>query len=175
MGMYARRNDSVVESADAGSVRESYRPEGGESVHAATTRDESPALFLRNHDGFPATSGCRRSSLADRHRIAMDTHPHPGANPCRLILQVPLARMSPRTDRSRLRPIGSTVVAVRSSATAEDLPGHSFAGQYETILGVSRSKSVSMRSSGAGLRCGPSGHTSTAGGTASTISKSRWP
>ena len=28
------------------------------------------------------------------------------------------------------------VVAVRSSATAEDLPGHSFAGQYETILGV---------------------------------------
>ncbi len=27
-------------------------------------------------------------------------------------------------------------VAVRSSATAEDLPGHSFAGQYETILGV---------------------------------------
>jgi phosphohistidine swiveling domain-containing protein len=32
--------------------------------------------------------------------------------------------------------LGATVVAVRSSATAEDLPGHSFAGQYETILGV---------------------------------------
>jgi phosphohistidine swiveling domain-containing protein len=31
---------------------------------------------------------------------------------------------------------GAPVVAVRSSATAEDLPGHSFAGQYETILGV---------------------------------------
>jgi len=28
------------------------------------------------------------------------------------------------------------VVAVRSTATAEDLPGHSFAGQYETVLGV---------------------------------------
>ena len=27
-------------------------------------------------------------------------------------------------------------MAVRSSATAEDLPGHSFAGQYETVLGV---------------------------------------
>ncbi len=27
-------------------------------------------------------------------------------------------------------------VAVRSSATAEDLPGHSFAGQYETYLGI---------------------------------------
>jgi pyruvate,water dikinase len=32
--------------------------------------------------------------------------------------------------------LASEVVAVRSSATAEDLPGHSFAGQYETILGV---------------------------------------
>jgi len=27
-------------------------------------------------------------------------------------------------------------VAVRSSATAEDLPGHSFAGQYDTFLGI---------------------------------------
>ena len=27
-------------------------------------------------------------------------------------------------------------VAVRSSATAEDLPGHSFAGQYDTYLGI---------------------------------------
>jgi pyruvate,water dikinase len=32
--------------------------------------------------------------------------------------------------------LGAGVVAVRSSATAEDLPGHSFAGQYETLLGV---------------------------------------
>jgi rifampicin phosphotransferase len=32
--------------------------------------------------------------------------------------------------------IGSGAVAVRSSATAEDLPGHSFAGQYDTFLSV---------------------------------------
>lgn len=37
--------------------------------------------------------------------------------------------------RAYLR-LGAGTVAVRSSATAEDLPGHSFAGQYETILGV---------------------------------------
>ncbi|MCH5375296.1 MAG: hypothetical protein JJ992_15095, partial [Planctomycetes bacterium] len=34
------------------------------------------------------------------------------------------------------RAMGSPVVAVRSSATAEDRPGVSMAGQYETILGV---------------------------------------
>jgi pyruvate,water dikinase len=49
---------------------------------------------------------------------------------------------SPLTDRLRgeitaaYRQLGAGTVAVRSSATAEDLPGHSFAGQYETILGV---------------------------------------
>lgn len=32
--------------------------------------------------------------------------------------------------------LGSDFVAVRSSGTAEDLPGHSFAGQYDTYLGV---------------------------------------
>jgi len=32
--------------------------------------------------------------------------------------------------------LGAKCVAVRSSATAEDLPGHSFAGQYDTHLGI---------------------------------------
>lgn len=32
--------------------------------------------------------------------------------------------------------LSNPVVAVRSSATAEDLPGHSFAGQYETYLNI---------------------------------------
>jgi len=32
--------------------------------------------------------------------------------------------------------LGAAAVSVRSSATAEDLPGHSFAGQYETFLNL---------------------------------------
>lgn len=35
-----------------------------------------------------------------------------------------------------LRDLGRDPVAVRSSGSAEDLPGASFAGQYETVLGV---------------------------------------
>ena len=35
------------------------------------------------------------------------------------------------------RELGSPLVAVRSSATAEDLPGSAFAGQQETYLGIS--------------------------------------
>ena len=38
--------------------------------------------------------------------------------------------------RSAARLLGDTPLAVRSSAVAEDLPGASFAGQYETVLDV---------------------------------------
>jgi rifampicin phosphotransferase len=38
---------------------------------------------------------------------------------------------------SGLRQLGGGAVAVRSSGTAEDLPDASYAGQYETVLGVS--------------------------------------
>jgi rifampicin phosphotransferase len=37
---------------------------------------------------------------------------------------------------------GEATVAVRSSAVAEDLPGASFAGQYETVLGVRGSDAI---------------------------------
>ncbi|MCL5281431.1 MAG: PEP-utilizing enzyme [Planctomycetes bacterium] len=54
----------------------------------------------------------------------------------RLIAEPPL--MGPLREQiaAAYDRLGAAVVAVRSSATAEDLPGHSFAGQYETILGV---------------------------------------
>ena len=44
--------------------------------------------------------------------------------------------------RDAYQQLASPIVAVRSSATAEDLPGASFAGQHETFLGLSNSEEV---------------------------------
>ncbi len=47
--------------------------------------------------------------------------------------------------------------AVRSSATAEDLPTASFAGQHDTYLNVGLGGGPRSTSAGAGPRCSPSG------------------
>lgn len=44
--------------------------------------------------------------------------------------------------RAAYRRLGAPVVAVRSSATAEDLPGLSFAGQQDSVLGVTGEEAV---------------------------------
>jgi pyruvate,water dikinase len=54
----------------------------------------------------------------------------------RHIARAPLTDSLREQITAAYRRLGAAVVAVRSSATAEDLPGHSFAGQYETVLGV---------------------------------------
>jgi rifampicin phosphotransferase len=53
-----------------------------------------------------------------------------------LILRTPLSGVLREQVAAAYGRLRAPVAAVRSSATAEDLPGHSFAGQYETILGV---------------------------------------
>lgn len=53
-----------------------------------------------------------------------------------LITRAPLTDSLREQIAAAYNQLGADVVAVRSSATAEDLPGHSFAGQYETILNV---------------------------------------
>lgn len=60
-------------------------------------------------------------------------------------------------------------VAVRSSATAEDLPEASFAGQQETFLNVSGGRRCWRPAGNATPRCSPTGRSPTAGSTASTI------
>ncbi len=65
--------------------------------------------------------------------------------------------------------------AVRSSATAEDLPTASFAGQQDTFLNVVGSAAILGTSADAGPPCSPSGPSPTACATASTTGRSAWP
>jgi len=55
------------------------------------------------------------------------------------IIEAPLAETVRHEIEKHYLALGADYVAVRSSGTAEDLPGHSFAGQYDTYLGISNS------------------------------------
>jgi pyruvate,water dikinase len=52
------------------------------------------------------------------------------------IINAPVAGKLRSEIENHYQAFAANRVAVRSSATAEDLPGHSFAGQYETYLGI---------------------------------------
>ncbi len=52
------------------------------------------------------------------------------------VIESPLADSVRERIENEYHVLGAERVAVRSSGTAEDLPGHSFAGQYDTYLGV---------------------------------------
>ena len=55
------------------------------------------------------------------------------------IIKAPLAKAIRFEIEEQYHKLGAKYAAVRSSGTAEDLPGHSFAGQYDTYLGISNS------------------------------------
>jgi pyruvate,water dikinase len=63
-------------------------------------------------------------------------------------------------------------VAVRSSATAEDLPAASFAGQQETYLNIHGTVALLRRASVASPRSSPTARSATGRTAGSTISKS---
>ena len=55
------------------------------------------------------------------------------------IFEAPIAETIRQEIEEHYRKLGADYVAVRSSGTAEDLPGHSFAGLYDTYLSISNS------------------------------------
>jgi phosphoenolpyruvate synthase/pyruvate phosphate dikinase len=56
------------------------------------------------------------------------------------IIEAPLSETIRHEIEEHYNNLGADYVAVRSSGTAEDLLGHSFAGQYDTYLGISNVK-----------------------------------
>lgn len=84
------------------------------------------AAVLKELEGVPGTELAALSKLAERARAALREAEVPE------VVRAACAA----AYRDIAGPGGSAPVAVRSSATAEDLPDASFAGQHETLLNV---------------------------------------
>ena len=85
-----------------------------------------------------------RNNLVDRIRSLVNelTEESPDAkgillsNLRQIIIEAPLVEQTRDEMESLYRELGADRIAVRSSGTAEDLPGHSFAGQHDSFLGI---------------------------------------
>ncbi|MFM7314792.1 MAG: PEP/pyruvate-binding domain-containing protein, partial [Cyanobium sp.] len=106
---------------------EGVRVPGGFATTAAAYR-----LFIRSGDLQPQLH--RLLDGLDGRDIA--SLQAAGAGARALLLNSPLPADLEQAILAAYRAIGSPAVAVRSSATAEDLPDASFAGQQETYLNV---------------------------------------
>jgi len=95
-------------------------------------------------DLMPDTRPCSIAALADA--VEAQRFGHKAARLASLLragfevpggFVIPVDAQPSREDVAReLEALGEPVLAVRSSAAAEDLPDASFAGQYESVLGV---------------------------------------
>jgi len=94
------------------------------------------AAALKNHlknndlDGqiADAVSKIESTSVENRKVILSEIR--------RLIVGVPITQTLNEQIESHYHLLKTNLAAIRSSATAEDLSGYSFAGQYETYLGI---------------------------------------
>src|SRR5699024_970154 len=90
-------------------------------------------------DGFVVTTEAYEQMVqGSRHRSG-DGDPSDALR--QLLLGAELPTALERAVRAAYDRLGGTV-AVRSSATAEDLPGAAFAGQQDTVLGVTGADAV---------------------------------
>ncbi len=130
-------NETTILWPDARSWPVPREPVGPKAASLCTLR----GLGLKVPPCFFVTTTAFRAHLdvnGLRARVAAQMGKTPEAleEIRRIIAQAPLTNPWREQTAAAYDRLGAAVVAVRSSATAEDLPGYSFAGQYETILGV---------------------------------------
>ena len=107
------------------------RGQGGQPRGAARRGLPGARRLLRGHPGLRAGRRHRRDRRAAGRAPTSRSGPATPCSPRRSPTTSP-PRSPPPTSRSAT----AVPVAVRSSATAEDLPGASFAGQQDTYLNV---------------------------------------
>jgi ATP-dependent Zn protease len=167
---------------------ERRRHVGGKNASLGEMRRALTPLGIRTPDGFATTADAYREFLRGRGKLervirealAASTSRHrPAAGGRRIACARPSSPPSCPTrelaagDRrgvssgSRRSTAPNCDVAVRSSATAEDLPEASFAGQQETYLNIHGEPCCSTPSSAASPRSSPTARSSTARSTAS--------
>jgi phosphohistidine swiveling domain-containing protein len=133
-------------------------PDAAQHIDEAPIGPKAMSLIRLRQIGLPVPRGfCVAASVLQEHlernnlvayakatveEIAKAESPSKGAvleNLRAAIIRAPLAEEVRRKIETHYRALAADLVAVRSSGTAEDLPGHSFAGQYDTYLGVADS------------------------------------
>ncbi|MCC6553588.1 MAG: phosphoenolpyruvate synthase, partial [Polyangiaceae bacterium] len=92
------------------------------AAYSLAAQGSAVGEVVRELVGVPASEVARLEGLAARARAAM--------------LEAPIPEPAARAIAAAYQALGGGPVAVRSSATAEDLPDASFAGQQDTYLGV---------------------------------------
>jgi phosphohistidine swiveling domain-containing protein len=103
-----------------------------EDVHRAGTKAANEAELLRA--GFKVPEAIVLTTDSFEHFLQSN---HIESNPnSKAILSAPIPKVILEALHNGVADLDGNQVAVRSSAVAEDLPGASFAGQYETILNV---------------------------------------
>ena len=141
----------VIRLADSGN--QDVHRVGGKNASLGEMLSNLDQLGIRVPDGFATTAAAfldflGQDGLDDRihdrlDELDVDDVPaltRTGAEIRRMILEAPLPpklKDAVTLEWERLRNGQDIEVAVRSSATAEDLPEASFAGQQETLLNVS--------------------------------------
>jgi len=128
------------------------------SIDEAAVGPKAMSLVRMKRAGLPVPAGfciteavlrehIERNGLTARLKSLLDKLAQAGpdvrgtllADLRRVIVEAHLAEQIRREIESHYNKLGAERVAVRSSGTAEDLPGHSFAGQHDSYLGIANS------------------------------------